>query len=121
MEKETKLVKRFYDNTKTQRIGNALKMLDILKAAAEEDKILSANQLKEKLGIENKGKTNRKIYYYRETLELFGYNIKSYGGPDGGYKLMLPNKLTNEEINYLGQLIPAGKVEILEKIKKLNK
>ena len=104
------------DNTKTKKITNSLKMLEILKEAKKEGKRLKAREIRQLLNVNR----DKAIYHYRNTLENFGYRIKSYGGYDGGYELIIGDMLTDEELKFLESIIPVNKKEILEKIKNMN-
>jgi hypothetical protein len=105
------------DNNKSKRIENSLKMLNLLKEAKKTNKRLTAKEIMKFLKITR----TRSVYYYKHTLELFGYKINSFQGYDGGYELVLPEKLSQEDIDYLGQIIPSGQIQLFEKIKQLNK
>lgn len=110
-------VKPVYDQTKTKKIENSMKMLEYLKEAAKEGRRVKAKELMQYLGITN----TRSIYYYRNTLQLLGYDIQSYGGYEGGYEYIPRELLTADDIVFLGKIIPAENIELLNKIKKLNK
>lgn len=105
--------KKPFDNTKTKKLSNSFKMLELLK----KNKIMKAHEIAKELGLNN----TRQIYHYKRTLIYLGYNIISYGGYMGGYEYIPKEKLTDEEIEYLGQLLPVNKNNLYEKIKKINK
>lgn len=105
-------IKEVYDTTKTKKLRNSLKMLELLK----KNEIMKASEIAKELGL----KTNRPIYYYKRTLLFLGYKIISHGGYDGGYQLVKKEKLTNDEIDYLGQLLPVNQNNLYEKIKRIN-
>lgn len=102
--------KKASDNTKTKKLDNSFKMLELLKIHGR----LKAPELAEMLGLNNK----RSIYYYKETLELLGYKIETYGGYDGGYELIEPEKLSETELDFI-----AEKIEnplLMRKIERIN-
>lgn len=102
-----------WTDTKSKRIENSIKILNLLK----QHEYLSISQIKEKLNID---KGNRTIYRYIDTLKRYGYKFESIIDNKKGYKLIRPNKLTYEEMCYLGQTISAEKIEIFKKIQILN-
>jgi predicted DNA-binding transcriptional regulator YafY len=103
--------KKYYDNTKTKKLENALKMLKILKEEGRK----KAPELAERLGLNNK----RSIYYYKKTLEILGHKIETYGGYDGGYELVEPERLSESELDFIAEKINNEK--LMKKIERINK
>lgn len=102
--------KKAYDKTKTKKLDNSLKMLELLKTHGK----LKAPELAEMLGLNNK----RSIYYYKQTLELLGHKIETSGGYNGGYELIEPEKLSETELDFI-----AEKIEnplLMRKIERIN-
>jgi cytoplasmic iron level regulating protein YaaA (DUF328/UPF0246 family) len=104
--------KKPYDNTKTKRLENSFKMLELLK----KNGTMKAYEISKELGLNN----TRQIYHYKRTLIYLGYNIVSYGGYMGGYEYIKKEKLTNDELEYLSELLPVNKNDLFEKIKRIN-
>ena len=103
--------KQLYDNTKTKSLEKALKMLEILKQEGRK----KAPELAKRLGINNK----RSIYYYKRTLEILGHKIETYGGYDGGYELIEPERLSEKELDFIAEKINNEK--LIKKIERINK
>jgi len=103
--------KKIYDNTKTKKLEKAMKMLEILKKEGRK----KAPELAERLGLNNK----RSIYYYKRTLELLGHKIETYGGYDGGYELIEPERLSDKELDFIAEKINNEK--LMKKIERINK
>ena len=103
--------KQLYDNTKTKSLEKALKMLEILKQEGRK----KAPELAKRLGINNK----RSIYYYKRTLEILGHKIETYGGYDGGYELIEPERLSESELDFIAEKIDDEK--LIKKIERINK
>lgn len=104
--------KKPFDNTKTKKLSNSFKMLDLLK----KNGVMKACEIAKELGLNN----NRQIYHYKRTLIYLGYNIISHGGYMGGYEYVPAEKLTNDELEYLGEILPVNKNNLFEKIKRIN-
>jgi len=103
--------KKAYDNTKTKKLERALKMLEILKTEGRK----KAPELAKRLGLNN----SRSIYYYKKTLELLNYKIETYGGYDGGYELVEPERLTEEELDLIAEKL--DNYVLMKKIERINK
>ncbi len=70
------------------KITNCILMLELLQNC----KVYSVKELSEELGV-----TDRMVRYYKEQLELAGYDIQSFKGPGGGYFI---NKKNNVSLSY---------------------
>lgn len=92
------------DRTKTKKMTNSVRMLELLK----KHKRLKAREIAEMLGLTS----TRVVYYYKNTLEMFGYNIQTTGGYTGGYELV--RKFSDDELKLIEKKLPK---EIFEKIK----
>jgi len=103
--------KELYDNTKTKKLEKAMKMLKILKEEGRK----KAPELANRLGLNNK----RSIYYYKRTLEILGHKIETYGGYDGGYELVEPERLSESELDFIAEKISNEK--LIKKIERINK
>ena len=103
--------KKAYDNTKTKKLEKSLKMLEILKNEGRK----KAPELAKRLGLNNK----RSIYYYKKTLEILGHTINTYGGYDGGYELVEPEKLSEKELDFIAEKLNNEK--LMKKIERINK
>jgi predicted DNA-binding transcriptional regulator YafY len=104
--------KNEYIETKTSKLENCFKMLELLK---KNDK-MKANELVKQLGIRSK----RMINYYKTTLIYLGYNIVSYGGYDGGFKYIPHENLTDQELKIIENALGTQNCELIIKIKKIN-
>jgi predicted DNA-binding transcriptional regulator YafY len=100
-----------YSNIKNNRIINSLKMLELLKNNSR----MKAREISEKIGVNNQ----RSIYYYKVTLEQLGYKIVTHGGYDGGYELIKPERLTEDELDYIAEKINDS--SLMRKIERINK
>jgi hypothetical protein len=102
-------IKQACDNTKTQKLAKCIELFEIMREGAK----FKASELVKILGVSG----TRKIYYYRETLSLFGkifgFEIKSYGGVNGGYQLH-DIRFSDKEKEYIERNIKNKK--ILKKI-----
>lgn len=85
------------------KITNSILMLELLQSG----KIYSVKELSNELGV-----TERMVRYYKEQLELAGYNIQSFKGPGGGYFI---NKCENFSLNYFNH----HDLEVMDNVKKL--
>lgn len=85
------------------KITNCILMLELLQSG----KVYSVKDLSKELGV-----TERMIRYYKEQLELSGYNIQSFKGPGGGYFI---NKKENFNLNYFNH----HDLEVMDNVKKL--
>jgi len=85
------------------KITNCILMLELL----ESGKVYSTKTLSEELGI-----TSRMVRYYKEELELAGYNIKTLKGPGGGYFLNSHEKLSLRYFN-------SHDLEIMDNLEKV--
>jgi predicted DNA-binding transcriptional regulator YafY len=103
--------KESYDNTKTKKLEKAMKMLEILKKEGRK----KAPELAKRLGLNNK----RSIYYYKKTLEILGHKIETFGGYDGGYELIEPERLSEKELDFIAEKINNEK--LMKKIERINK
>lgn len=103
-------VMEYKDTTKTKKVKNSLKMLELLKKHGR----MKSYEIADKLGL----KSTRQIYFYRAFLAQLGYNIKSYGGyRNGGYELVIPEILSKEDLNFLESMLDSN---LYNKIKKIN-
>jgi predicted DNA-binding transcriptional regulator YafY len=97
----------------TKKLENSMKMLAFLK---KENGIVKRKTIATMLGLENE----RSISYYKDTLKFLGYNIVSHGGYNGGYELLNKEKLNDEELTYLKEVIPKKANNLFLKIKRIN-
>ncbi len=83
------------------KITNCILMLELL----QNNNLYSVKELSEELGV-----SERMVRYYKEQLELAGYDIQSFKGPGGGYFI---NKKNNIKLNYFNKY----DLELLESVK----
>ena len=83
------------------KISNALLMIKLL----SNGRVYSVKELSDTLGV-----SERMIRYYKEELELSGYIIESFKGPNGGYYI---NKNNIININYFNKY----DLEVLDRVK----
>jgi predicted DNA-binding transcriptional regulator YafY len=101
-----------YTGTKTNKLENCFKMLELLK---QNGKMKTKNIVKE-LGL----KSERSINYYKNTLIYMGYNIVSHGGYYGGYEYISEEKLNEDELQIIGKYLGGENSSLIEKIKNIN-
>lgn len=85
------------------KISNALIMLELLNSG----KKYSLDELSTQLGV-----SKRTVRYYKEQLELSGFFIESFKGPNGGYFI---NKKNSFNVNYFNKY----DIEVLEEVEKI--
>lgn len=83
------------------KISNALLMIKLL----SNGRVYSVKELSNTIGV-----SERMIRYYKEELELSGYIIESFKGPNGGYYI---NKNNIININYFNKY----DLEVLDRVK----
>lgn len=99
----------------SRKMINSFKMLDLLKSNGR----MKQKELSEQLGV-----TPRMINYYKTFLKVYGYNIITYGGWNGGLEYVPINKLSNDELITLKKIdgLLNGEYSVLiDKIIELNK
>jgi len=111
MKNEKKIEKRI--ETKTNKLVNSFRMLKLLKENGRTKGIEIVRHLDLK--------SRRSINYLKDTLEFLGYNIKSYGGYEGGLEYIPDETLSDEEILIISEKLGGENSSLIEKIKRVNK
>lgn len=101
-----------YIETKTRKLENCFKMLDLLKNNGK----MKANDIVKALEITSK----RNINYYKNTLIYLGYNVVSHGGYDGGFEYIPEEKLSEEELQIIEKALGDKYCELSVKVKIIN-
>lgn len=101
-----------YIETKTRKLENCFKMLDLLRNNGK----MKANDIVKALGITSK----RNINYYKNTLIYLGYNVVSHGGYDGGFEYIPEEKLSEEELQVIEKCLGTKNCELIVKIRNIN-
>ncbi len=104
--------KNNYSGTKTGKLENCLKMLDLLRVNGK----MKASELVKELGIKSK----RNINYYKTTLIYLGYNIVSHGGYEGGFEYIPHEKLNENEFKIIESSLGAKNSKLIEKLRTIN-
>lgn len=89
--------------------NNAIKMIKLLRE--NKDRRMKMPEIAASLGVKT-----RVISNWKKTILSLGYDLRTYGGYDGGYELH-EEYLSLTELNSIKEKLPP---EIFEKIKRIN-